>query len=132
MHLDVGEMKLTLHIHVPAVSVQSHVPSGDLSHCTGHAAAVSSQRSSVGKNDGISGLLSHDSCAPMIFCGLLLGLVESQFLDESQMQWSSADLDTEPCSSWTSNDKYCPDYLNSGRSSQTPSARRERVLARNL
>ena len=46
-HLDVGEVDVTSHIHVPAVSVQSHVPSDDLCDCTGHAASVSSQRSSV-------------------------------------------------------------------------------------
>ena len=43
LHLDVGEVDFTSHIHVPAVSVQSRVPSDVLSNCTGHAAAVSSQ-----------------------------------------------------------------------------------------
>ena len=47
MHLDVGEVDLASHIHVPAVSVRSHVPSDDLCNCTGHTAAVSSPRSSV-------------------------------------------------------------------------------------
>ena len=41
MHLDVGEVDFTSHIHVPTVSVQSHVPSDVLSNCTRHAAAVS-------------------------------------------------------------------------------------------
>ena len=47
MHLDNGEVDLTSHIHVPVVSFQSHVSSDVLPHCKGHAAAVSSQRSSV-------------------------------------------------------------------------------------
>ena len=42
MRLDVGAVDLTSHIHVPAVSVQSHAPSDDLSNCKGHAPAVSS------------------------------------------------------------------------------------------
>ena len=62
------------HVRVPFMSVQSHV-----SDCTGRAAAVSSQRSCVDwKNDCISGLMSHGSCAPMTFCGLPLGPDESQ------------------------------------------------------
>ena len=70
-------------IYVPAVSVQSRISSDVLSSCTGHAAAVSSQKSSVtGKNDGISGLMSHGSCAPWTFRSPPLGLVRSQFLDE--------------------------------------------------
>ena len=32
MHLDVGKVDLTSHIHVTAVSVQSYAPSADLSH----------------------------------------------------------------------------------------------------
>ena len=43
MHLDVAEVDLTSHIHVPTVSVQSRVPSDVLSNGTGHAAAVASQ-----------------------------------------------------------------------------------------
>ena len=74
MHLDVGEVDLTLHIHVAAVRVQSHAPSDDLSNCTGHAAAVSSQRSSdVGRNDCIGGFgnqMCHVSVAPLTWCGL--------------------------------------------------------------
>ena len=85
MRLDVGEVDLTSHAHVPAVSVQSFVPSDDLSNCTRLAAAVSSQRSSIGKNKCISGSLSRGSSAPMTFCGLPPGLVESYSLDESQM-----------------------------------------------
>ena len=60
MHLDVGEVDLTYHIHVPVESVQSHAPSDELSTCTGHAAVVSHQRSSVtGKSDCVG--LSPDS-----------------------------------------------------------------------
>ena len=47
MHPDVGEADFTSHIHVPEVSSQSCATSDDFSHCTGHAAAASSQRSSV-------------------------------------------------------------------------------------
>ena len=46
MHVDGGEVDLTPRIHVPTVSVQSHVSSDVLSSCTGHA-AVSSQSPSV-------------------------------------------------------------------------------------
>ena len=41
MHLDVGEVDRTSHIHSPAVSVQSHAPSEDVSSCMGHAASTS-------------------------------------------------------------------------------------------
>ena len=69
MHLDVGEADFTSHIHVPAVSVQSHIPSDVLSNCTGHAAAVSSQRFSVTENsECISCLMSHGSCALVASC----------------------------------------------------------------
>ena len=78
MHLDVGEIGRTSHIHVPAVSVQSNAPSADLS-CTGHAAAVSSQGSStVGKNDctgGFGNLMGHGSLAPLTWCGPPLGFL---------------------------------------------------------
>ena len=61
-HLDVGEVDFTSHIHVPAVSVQSHVPSDVLSNCTRHAAAVSSRKPSViGRGDRVSGSVSHGS-----------------------------------------------------------------------
>ena len=87
-----------------------------------HAAAVSSQRSSATwKNNCNSGLLSHGACAPMTFCWLPPGLVEWHFLDESQMQWSSADVDTEPCHAWSpteDNNNNCPDYSDSGPSSR--------------
>ena len=80
MHLDVGDVAFTSHIHVPAVSFQSHVPSDVLSNCTGHAAAVSSQRSSVtGNNDCITGLMSHGSCAPFTFCRLPPGWFDRNF-----------------------------------------------------
>ena len=97
MHLDVGEVDFASHIHVPAMCVQSHLPFDDLPNFTGRAAAVSSQGSSVfGKSSCDSGLLSPGSCAPLTLSGLPPGRVESHFLDESQMQWSSADIDTEP------------------------------------
>ena len=35
MHLDVGEVDLTSHIHSPTVSVQPYAFSDDLSACTG-------------------------------------------------------------------------------------------------
>ena len=47
MHVDAGEVDLTSHTRVPSVNDQSYVPSDDLSNCMGHAAAVSSQRSST-------------------------------------------------------------------------------------
>ena len=68
-HLDAGTADLATHVRVAAVS---HVPSDDLSNYTGHAAAVSSQRSSVnGKNNCISSLTSQGSFAPMTFVGYL-------------------------------------------------------------
>ena len=84
IHLNDGEVDLACHIFVPAVSFQSRVfVRCSLSDCKGQAAAVSSQRSAVtGKNNRISGLSSLGSCAPMTFCGLPPGVVESQFLDE--------------------------------------------------
>ena len=78
MHLDVGEVDHASCVHVPAVGLQSHVPSDDLSDCTRHAAAVSSHGSVTGKNNCISKVL-----VPMTFCGLLPRLVESQFRGES-------------------------------------------------
>ena len=52
----------------------------------------------------------------MMFCGLVPGLVESQFLHASP----SADIDTEPCHarSPTEVNEKCPDYSNSGPSSR--------------
>ena len=56
MHLDVGEVDLVSHVHVPAVIVQSFALSEDPSDCAGRAAAVSSQRSFViGRDDGTGG-----------------------------------------------------------------------------
>ena len=43
-HLDDGEVDLVSQVPVPAVIGQTHAPSGDLSGCAGHAAAVSSRR----------------------------------------------------------------------------------------
>ena len=72
-----------------------------------------SHPSVTGKNDCISCLSSQGSYAPMTFCGLPPGLVESQFLDESQMQWSSAD--TKPCHAQILMEinEQCPNYSNS-------------------
>ena len=75
-------------IFLPAVSVQSHALSDDLSSCTGHAAAVLFRRN--GCIGGFEKQMSHGSLAPLTWCGLPAGVVGSQFLDESQMQWSSA------------------------------------------
>ena len=77
MHLDVGEVD---------------APSDDLCDYAGHAAAVSSQRSSViGRNDCIGGSgkqMCHFSLAMRTWCGLHPGLVRSQHLDAAQMKWS--------------------------------------------
>ena len=56
----------------------------------------------------------------MTFCGLPPGLVVLQFLDESQMQWSSVDTVTGACHtrSPTKISEKCPDYAASGRSSR--------------
>ena len=54
MHPDVGDVDFTSHFQVPAGSAQPHTPSDDLSSCTGHAAAVSTQWSSfTGKSDSL-------------------------------------------------------------------------------
>ena len=54
------------------------------------------------------------------FYGLPPGLVESKFLGESPMQWSSVDIDTELrlARSPTEITCKCPDYLNSDHSSR--------------
>ena len=71
MHLDVGKVDFTYHVHVPVESVQSYAPSDELSTCTGHAAAVSHQWFSVtGKSDCIGGFgkqVLHGSFAPLTF-----------------------------------------------------------------
>ena len=120
MHLDDGEVDLISHFHVPALNVQSHVPYDVLSNCKGHAAAVSSHWSSAtGKNDCISGLMPHGSHAPMTLCGLPLGLLESQLLDASQMQWSPAFAGAEVCHARTTTKVFevCPNDSSSGTSS---------------
>ena len=123
-YLDVGEVDLTSHVHVPAVSVQSHVSRDVLSSCTRDAAAVSSLTSSVtGKNDCISGLMSHGSCAPLTFFELPPGLFGSQFLDESQMQWSSSDTGTEVCHA-RSRTKVCEKYQITRLLAPPPDAKR--------
>ena len=58
------------------------------------------------------------SCAPSTFFGHL-GLVDSQLLGESRLQWSSADIATLPCHarSLTQVNDQCPEYLKCGFSS---------------
>ena len=89
---DVGEVDFTSHIHVPTVNVQS-APTEDPSSCTGHAAAVSSERLSViGRNDCIGGFgeqMWRISLA-LTWCGLPLGSIGSQLLGASQMKWPAA------------------------------------------
>ena len=64
MHLDVGEVDLVSHVHVPAVNVPSHASSEHPTDCAGRAAAVSSQTSSdTGRGDCTGGLgKSNGSC----------------------------------------------------------------------
>ena len=81
-------MDHTSHTRVPAVSIRSYVQSDDLSNCTEHGASHSKVLPLEGKP--CSGSLSCGSGALMAFCGLPPFLVESQFWDETQMQWSSA------------------------------------------
>ena len=87
------------HVHLPAVIVQSHAPSGDLFSCAGHATVVSSQRSSsVWRNDhtGVCGNpMGHVSSVNSTWCGPPPGLVGSQLLGGSQIRRSSACGGTE-------------------------------------
>ena len=83
MHLDDddNDADLASHIFVPAVSVQSHVPSDVLCYCTGHATVVSSQRcSACGRNDGTGDLgnqICRFSLVPLAWCGgRQLGVVQ--------------------------------------------------------
>ena len=46
---------------------------------------------------GFEWQMSHGSLAPLTWCGLPPALVGSQFLDESQMRWSSSGSGTEAC-----------------------------------
>ena len=118
MHLDGGQ------VHVPAVSVQSHVPSDDLSSFTEYAAAVSSQWSLVpGTHDCIVdfGLqMSHGSLAPPTRCEPPPGLVGSHILGETQMQRIPAGRSTEAshARSLTEVDEKCPEFPHSGSSSR--------------
>ena len=74
MHLGVGEVDLVSHIHVPAVSV----PSEDPSDCAGHAATVSSQRSSVSGRDDCTGRFGNPmGHVPSTWCGPPPGLNSS-------------------------------------------------------
>ena len=123
MHLHDGGLNPTSHIHVPAIIIQSHVASVILSDCDGHATAVSSQEPSVtGKNDWVSGSMSDGSGTQVTSCRPPPGLVGSQCLNESQMQWSAADTGAEACHarSPTQVDDVCPqDSISS------PSSRRQ-------
>ena len=121
VHLDDGEVDLTSHIHVPAVSVQSHVSSDVLSDSKGDAAAVSSHGSSVpGKNGCVSNSMSRGSSVPVTFCRPPPRLVGSQFLNESQMQWSSAYTGAKACHARTPTKvcEVCPNDSSSGASSR--------------
>ena len=74
-------VKLTLHLTCTCPQrVSKQISSDVLCNGTGQAAPVSSQKSSVaGKNDCISGLMSHGSCAPLTFGRPPPALVGSQF-----------------------------------------------------
>ena len=139
MQLDGDEVGRICRVHLPAVSVQSHAPSDDLSSCAGHdddghTGAVSSQCSSVislhrrfWKADvscffkgSFENPMGHVSWVPSTWCGLPPDLVGSQLLDESQMQWSSAGSGTEAryAQSLTKIDENCPTCSISGPSSR--------------
>ena len=64
--------------------------------------------------------MSHGSCALVTCCRQPPELVGLQFLDESQMQWSSADVDPALSGTETHGDqtKKCQDYSTSGTSSR--------------
>ena len=124
MHLDVGEVDLASHIHVPAVSVQLHAPSDDLSKCTGHAAAVSHLEGlpllgGMIASGGFGNRMCHVSLAPLTWRGLPPGLVGPQLLDATQMQWSSAGSGTEArhAQSPTKTGENCPNCSISDPSS---------------
>ena len=123
MHLHDGGLDPTSHIHVPAIIIQSHVASVILSDCDGHATAVSSQEPSVtGKDDWVSGSMSDGSGTQVTSCRPPPGLVGSQCLNESQMQWSAADTGAEACHARTPTkvDDVCPED-----SISSPSSRRQ-------
>ena len=87
-------------------------PMFSLSRYKGIARAASSWRSSVtGRNDCVSGFTSH---------GLWATQVGSHFLDESQMQWSSAYTGAAACHARTPTKVFegCPDHSTSGPSSR--------------
>ena len=79
LHLDAGEAHHTPHTHGPAVSIRSQMQPDELSNCTEHAAAVSFQSSSIGRNNCI-GSLSCGLCPPVTLCRLPPGLVVPQVL----------------------------------------------------
>ena len=64
--------------------------------------------------------MSPGSLAPLTFCGRPTGLVGSQFLDESQIRWSSAGSATEArhAQSLTKIGEHCPCRSISGLSSK--------------
>ena len=117
MHLDVGKVALT---SPPCACSELH-------NCTGHAVAVSSQSSSIGR-----------TIAPAVrCCGFLCsdgflwpppGLVESQFLDESHIQRIPAGDGVEVCQARSpmENCESFPSCATSGTScrSQAPSTMR--------
>ena len=71
-YLDVDEVDPASHVHVPAVIVESHAPSGDLSSFTRHAEAVSSQWSSATEeNDCIGGFGKQMYHRPFCFVDVL-------------------------------------------------------------
>ena len=113
-------------VHLPEALVQSYEPSEDHSDCVGHAAAVSSQRSSVtGRDDrtgGFGNSMGHVSSVSSMWCGLPPGLVGSQLLGESQSRFSSAGCSTESrhAQSLIKIDENCP-----GSSISGPSSRRQ-------
>ena len=121
-------MKLTLHlnVHVPEVTSQSRAPSDDLCDCRGHAAAVSSHRSSVSKRNectcGFQHPMGHASWVPSTWCGLSPGLVGLQLLNESQIQRLSSGSGTEArhARSLMKIDENCSSCSISGHPSRRP------------
>ena len=78
MHLNVGEIDRTSHIHVPAMTVLSDAPFDDFGHQRIWDRCVSQL---CGSTD--------------VVCELPLGLVGSQLLAAAQMKWPSAGSGTE-------------------------------------
>ena len=123
IHLDVGEVDLTSHIHVLAMSVQISPASDDL--CTGHAAAVESHSSSVIVRNDCTRRLWKSKCHVLI--DPLDVVWATSWLDESQIRWSLAVWSTEAghAQSLVRIDENLYRWLNFRPLRQTPSARRE-------